>query len=119
MDETIKFEDNENFDDKRSPLSGPTPKNRNKAPSGLDGVEKKLYYVIQDHSTVKDDKLIKKIFNKYSYAPKSKSGDEDSFSAPLNREKELTEENAYMAVQEVLKTWNVDLDTETDSRFYS
>lgn len=78
-----------------------------------------MYFVIQDHSTVGDDKVIKKIFNKYSYSPKDKSNNEDAIFETSKNEKELTEENAYMATEDVLRKWNVELDSETESRFYS
>lgn len=100
-------------------MSGPLPKDRNKAPSGLQGIEKRLYFVIQEHSTIGDDKVIKKIFSKYAYTPKDKQSDDDSLLQSSRSEKELTEENAYMATEEVLKQWNVDLDSETESRFYT
>jgi len=54
--------------------------------------------VIQDHSSIGDDKKIKKIFEKYSYVAKEKGGgDEDDSQRSGNGQKELTEENAYMA----------------------
>jgi len=56
-----------------------------------------LYFVSQEHSTVGDDKVIKKIFNKYSYSPKEKSNNDDAIFETSKSEKELTEENAYMA----------------------
>ena len=45
-----------------------------------------------------------------------KSGDDPSSA---EQAPELTEENAYMASQQVLRAWSLDLDNAADSRIYS
>ena len=104
-------------DSERSPYSDPSPKNKRKAPSGLSGIEKKIYFVIQDHSTLADDKDIKDVFSKYAFSPKAGSGDSASSQQSESAE-ELTEENAYMAALEVLRAWSLELDNAADSKIY-
>ena len=62
--EETQSEEDDSSDTQRSPYSGPAPKNKSKAPSGLKGIEKKIYFVIQDHATLADDKEIKAAFAK-------------------------------------------------------
>jgi hypothetical protein len=116
-EESISEEEDASPDSARSPYSGPAPRNK-KAPSGLKGVEKKLYFVAQAHSTLADDHEIKTIFGKYAYSP-TKSGSEDSSGSESDAAQELTEENAYMASRAVLRAWSVELDGAADSRVYS
>lgn len=116
-EEATSEDDDASSDSARSPYSGPAPRNK-KAPSGLKGVEKKLYFVAQEHSTLADDHEIKRIFDKYAYTP-SKSGSEESSGSESDAAQELTEENAYLASRAVLRAWAVELDGAADSRVYS
>lgn len=47
----------------RSPYSGPVSRAK-RAPSSLTGAERQLYYVMQDHQTIADDREIRRLFKK-------------------------------------------------------
>lgn len=79
--------------------------------AGLTVLQKEVFNAAKEHASQSDDATIDETFHSYSHL--SKKGEQD------NEQREITMENAYMATQEVLREWQVNLSSCDENLIYS
>lgn len=81
---------------------------------GLSQLQKDVFNAAKEHATKSDDAAIDETFHTYSHLSKKGSTEENQ-----DESREITMENAYMATQEVLREWSVNLSGCDENLIYS
>lgn len=82
--------------------------------TGLSQLQKEVFNAAKEHASKSDDAAIDETFHSYSHLSKKGNAEEQSDEA-----REITMENAYMATQEIMREWSVNLSACDENLIYS